>query len=341
MPRRAVLVAVLVLVLAGCGASEVAEVVRPPSTGVCERALSEASDRAPVRLSTFEVDVRDAQQFRRGFGFRADHAYVVRLARNPSARARADVDSQGIPLSKQERRYLNERARVEDETSALRGYLATVPGLSGGLSIEDDAPRHPFVLLRITRPLSAAEARHLSSRARRYRLRQVRYSERHLATVSAQISDVIDSPGSQLQMRTLGVDIDHNAVELEYYSPTATDADALKRRFGSALISKRLPIATPVCVALTSYQASADGRTLTLLWRSKPDLLIGDPVVEAHAHGSRVVVDVVDYLDARMDPATFDDARTAPREATVRLPEPLGARRVVAARDGKTLPNAS
>ena len=102
---------------------------------------------------------RYAEQ-RASFGFRSDIPYVEELIR----RGVWEYDVGYIPVTPAENRYLRLRDRLFLGRRAER-YLRVRRDLDGGISIEDDWPRGPYLLVRLTRDQAAHEATSSGSRA--------------------------------------------------------------------------------------------------------------------------------------------------------------------------------
>lgn len=319
------------LALTGCGPQdeerEQTAIERPAAGPVCERER---------KVPAFDQDVRLAMQLRREFGFRADRAYVERLQRDPAARARqAPEDGAAFPLTADEKPYFKDRYVVQDETGAVARYVGRIRGLSGGVSIEDDGERGAYVGLRVTRDLTKTERRALAQRARRLRLTRVRYSEAELEHTHRQVDDAT-TQSSPVDFQESGVDTDRNAVVLEYTSRSPDAADALKRRFGDRLVAIRRPVSRPACVAPTSYRVAADGRRITLHWRSEPGGLVGRPRAEVREVGDHVLVGGIEnHTTGAVAPVYRPPVS---RTARTTLSRPLGTRDLVAIRSGRKVP---
>lgn len=318
------------LAAAGCASDEGPrrEGTRPMSALVCERVQ---------KPSAFEESVRSAQSSRREYGFRADRKYVERLQRDPAARARgSSEDGADFPVTARERRYFSDRFRVEGEALQVGRYLGSIRGLSGGVSIEDDGRRGAYVGVRITRALTAIERRAVAERARRFELRRVRFSQVELARAQRQIEAVAFSERSRVEHQESGVDIDRNAVVLEYTSRSPDAADSLQQRFGRRLVAVRQPVSIPGCIAPASYAIGSGGRTLSLRWSINPEGLVGRPRAEVREVGDRVLVGGVEnYTTAAVRAILRPDVS---RRVVATLSRPLGDRSVVSIPNGKLVP---
>ena len=165
---------------------------------------------------------------RKRFGFRHGAAYVRRLAE----RGRFAV--YGFPATKREIDYLWLRA---DLTVGPRGerYLKAHAGVDGGLSVEDDWPREPYLLARFTRDVS----RHLAAlKQRSPDAGQPARQARHLQPAGALTAqdrvgrddDALEAAGFHVQ--STGHDISRNVVVVDL-ATRRTDAQAyFAQRYG-------------------------------------------------------------------------------------------------------------
>jgi hypothetical protein len=97
----------------------------------------------PQPLPPEPTRIESYMEQRRAFGFRSDKAHVRKLIRRGNWKY-------GVPVTPREHRYLRLRDRLRLGARAER-YLERRPHLSGGTSIEDDWPRGPYILVRLTR----------------------------------------------------------------------------------------------------------------------------------------------------------------------------------------------
>ena len=195
----------------------------------------QAQERACVRQPAPSLqptaEERDFQGWitaRKRFGFRHGAAYVRRLAE----RGRFAV--YGFPATKREIDYLWLRA---DLTVGPRGerYLKAHAGVDGGLSVEDDWPREPYLLARFTRDVS----RHLAALKQRspmpdnLRAKRVTYSQQALSRAQDRVGrddDALEAAGFHVQ--STGHDISRNVVVVDL-ATRRTDAQAyFAQRYG-------------------------------------------------------------------------------------------------------------
>ncbi len=270
--------------------------------------------------------VERAMSYRRQFGLPSARSHVRRVQRSGARR-----DDQGFAFTRREWRYWNQRSRVElSDTRAVDRYLARRPGLSGGLSIEDDWPRRPYLQVRLTREqaLHAAALR----RIYRHRLRTVavRFSEADLRALQDRISadgDALEAEG--FDVRGLWVDGDDNRVMVQMVSARTDHEAYFQARYGPAVTTFATAEATRLeCTKLQRVRVSSTGRSLRLDWfYSRGDAFEGVELVE---HDDRVEIGIVLRVDFFFG---FDDAR--PARTRVQLSQPLGDRRVIDAATGR------
>src|SRR5918999_5526881 len=121
--------------------SSLALVGAPPADPICHGQL------APwTKAEQEQADIEHYMVTRAEFGFRSDRAYVLDLIR----RDMWEYDVGDFPATPAENRYLRLRDTISLGARAAR-YLRRRPGLSGGVSVEDDWPRGPYLLVRLTR----------------------------------------------------------------------------------------------------------------------------------------------------------------------------------------------
>ena len=276
----------------------------------------------PQRTTRIEGYMED----RRRFGFRSDKAYVRKLVR----RGMWEYDVGYMPATPRENRYLRLRDRLTLGPRAQR-YLRRRPHLSGGVSIEDDWPRGPYMLVRLTRD-RAEHTRALRRRARFPRnLRTVRVpvSERALRRVQHGIDfDAHEADGFHVMMT--GVDIDRSKVEVGLITKRTDHRAYFRARYGRHLWTYVIAteLTSPECAEIVGYDVSADGLTLTVRYASGGGATFDR--AELAEHDDRVEIGIVEQ--GPNGPRHLDYREGT---ATVTLSRPLGTRRVVDATTGK------
>lgn len=262
---------------------------------------------------------------RRGFGFRSDGAYVRKLIQR-------GVWAYGgwIPVTPREQRYLRLRDRLTLGARAHR-YLRRRPNLSGGVSIEDDWPRGPYVLVRLTRG-RAKHTRALKALARfprNLRTVRVRISERALRRIQDRIDfDAHEADGFHL--RSSSVDIYTGTVTIGLITKRADHAEYFRARYGPHVRTFVIhtELTSPECAKIVGYRPAPDGLSLELTYESGGGATFDR--VELVEYDDRVEIGVVEQ--GPNGPRTLELRYEA---TTVVLARPLGERKVVDATTGK------
>ena len=140
----------------------------------------------PTVAEKEQAEIAQYMAQRAEFGFRADEAYVRELIR----RGVWEYDVGYIPVTPEENGYLRLRDKLDLGAKARR-YLKRRRDLSGGVSIRDDWPREPYILVHLTRDRAAHEAnlKRLVRFPGNLRTDQVLYSERQLDELANRIGD--------------------------------------------------------------------------------------------------------------------------------------------------------
>lgn len=263
---------------------------------------------------------------RRRFGFRSDEAYVRKLIR----RGMWEYDVGYMPATPRENRYLRLRDRL-DLGAAARRYLRRRPNLSGGVSIEDDWPGEPYILVRLTRD-RAKHTRALKRRARfprNLRTVRVQISERALRRIQDRIDFDAHEPDG-FHVTGSGVDIRTGTVGIELITKRTDHAEYFRARYGPRVRTFVIhtELTSPECAKIVSYDVASDRLTLTLTYESG-----GGATFDR--------VEFVEYHD-RVEIGVVEQGPNGPRranllyvETTVALARPLGSRRVIDATTGK------
>jgi hypothetical protein len=271
--------------------------------------------------------VEQAMAYRRMFGLPSGRRYVRRVQRSGARR-----DDQGYAFTRREWRYWRMRTRIElSDKRRVERYLDRRPGLSGGISIEDDWPAGPYLQVRVTRD----PAVHQSALRRLYRHRlravAVEHPDPALQALRDRISadrDALEAEG--FDIRGLGIDQDANRVVVHMVSSRSDHQQVFQERYGPAVLAFATPDDERLeCEELDGYRVSSTGRSLVLLWTHSSGEELA--TVELTEHADRVEVGIVQRVPFFGGP---DDARFG--RTRVQLAAPLRGRRVIDAATGLT-----
>jgi hypothetical protein len=263
---------------------------------------------------------------RRQFGFRGGKAYVRKLIR----RGMWAYGAGSMPATAREKRYLRLRDRLALGAAASR-YLIRRPNLSGGVSIEDDWPRGPYMLVRLTRdrPLHTRRLKRLARFPRNLRTARVQVSERELSRIQDRIDfDAHEPEGFHIAGTT--VDIYTGTVAIDLITRRTDHLEYFRARYGPYVRTYVIAteLTSPECAEILSYRTAPDGLSLQLRYAS------GGGATFDH-------VELAEY-DDRVELGVVEQGPNGPRtadyrvgEATVALSRPLGARTVIDATTGK------
>jgi hypothetical protein len=271
--------------------------------------------------------VEQAIGYRGIFGFRRDRAYVRRVQRTGRS------DETGVAFTPREWRYLRMRSRIENSGWGVDRYLRRHPDLSGGTSIEDDWPRGPYLLVRLTRDqaLHEAELKRIYRYPENLRTALVPYSERYLRDVQDALDwDAAEADG--FDIRGTSVDIDYHRVAVDLVTARTDHARYFAERYGPAVVTRVIATEPTYlsCAQTRGYRLSPGGRSLRLLYFSGGSGRFER--VELTERGGRVDVGIVERRSHGFETA---DLRFESR--VIRLRRPLGDRRVVDAGTGKAV----
>jgi hypothetical protein len=294
-------------------------------------ALVAGGDQAPERFCPQPEPPRQSRierymEDRRRFGFRSDRAYVRKLVR----RGMWEYDVGYMPATPRENRYLRLRDRLELGERARR-YLGRRPHLYGGLSIEDDWPRGPYLLVRLTRD-RAKHTRALRERARFPRnLRTVRVavSYRGLRRIQERVDfDAHEADG--FHVMSTGISIGAGKVRIGLITKRTDHAEYFAARYGPHVETHVMAteLTSPECAEIVGFHASPDGLTLTVRYASG-----GGAEYERYElveHDDRVEIGIVEQGSNG-----FRTLERVEKEQAVVLSRPLGTRRVIDATTGK------
>lgn len=235
-----------------------------PTVGMTVGAVCEY-DPEP-RLSRQERDLRETIAARKGWGLPHGRSFVRRVNADPAAHRRG-FELLDFPMTAREARYFRLRFRFQEprHTRRLDAYLRSQRDSFGGVSIEDDYPRSPYMLVHFTKDL----ARHRRAIAQRFALRfvvrRVRYSQR----VLRRLQDAIDDEALEREgINFLASWTEPGRVRLQVTTPRADARDVVRRLYGPA-VSVTVVAATPTYLACSSpetYRVGEDGRTVDVTY---------------------------------------------------------------------------
>ena len=158
------------------------------------------------------------------------------------------------------------------DASGPRGerYLKAHAGVDGGLSVEDDWPREPYLLARFTRDVAAPSRRAQAALARcpdNLRAKRVTYSQQALSRAQDRVGrddDALEAAGFHVQ--STGHDISRNVVVVDL-ATRRTDAQAyFAQRYGrrvKPVVRAKDPTVVECATAVT-FERSPAPRTLTI-----------------------------------------------------------------------------
>ena len=324
--RAASLVAFLALALA-------AVLIGLAVAGAAPRAYDDVSTASQERLCPEPEPARQPaieryMADRARFGFRADRAYVRMLIRKDMW----ESDVGWIPVTPREDAYLRLRDRLRLGARADR-HLRRHRDLSGGISVEDDWPRGPYLLVRLTRD----RKRHTVALRRRARFpdnlrtTSVALSYRQLRQLQDRISfDAHTTDG--FHVVGTAPDIDRNEVQVELITARTDHRAYFAERYGPHVRTKVIArtLTSPGCGDLFGWLPGPDPTQIVLMFEA------GGGTVADHAevieHADRVEVALVVQVP---NGPTTSESRT--ERFTVTLAAPLGDRPIVDVQTGKRL----
>jgi hypothetical protein len=276
-----------------------------------------------------EAAVKDFAAQRAEFGFRHDLPYVRYLIKQGVW----EYDVGYIPVTKRENRYLRLRDKLDLGRRASH-YLHLHADVSGGVSVQDDWPREPYLLVGFTHDRAKYERalRRLARYPHNLRTKTVRFSERHLDRLSDRIWD--DSK----KLRAIGFileegssNTDTGKVEIGLITKRTDGAAYFERHYGPVKVTVvATEESSPVCTKSSSFKIAPDGMSLTVGWSSGGGAKA--ETIELTEYPDRVEVGAV---ERRYNGATTLEAFGL--EKTVALSAPLGERPVIDAATGLRL----
>ena len=258
MHRVALLVVSLVFALAGtAGAQEL-----PPQSLCIGQSVPKPP---PTEAEKERANLEDWARQRAEFGFRADIAYVKQLVE----RGVWEYDVGYIPVTPAENRYLRLRDRLELGPRAAR-YLRAHRDIDGGVSVEDNWPREPYLLLHLKRDVAKhlAAIRKLARFPRNLRAERVKHSDRELERIADRLwkdSKALAAEGFHLTGTGhaadgyLHVDLITKRTDFKAYFAKRY-GDAVKIEVGAT------ELYSFQCTASDSYRVAEDGLSLTVTY---------------------------------------------------------------------------
>lgn len=267
---------------------------------------------------------------RKSMGFRHDAAYVRELAKE----GLFEYDVGDFPVTRRENEYLKLRDRLTLGAKGNR-YLREHRDVDGGVSVEDDWPREPYLLVRFTRDVR----RHLAALKRvaatpdNLRAKRVRYSERSLARLQDRVSDDwkrLDRAGYHMQ--GVSSDTDSGKVEVELVTKHSNAQAYFSKRYGPRVkvIVTGADETTLECAKAVQYEIAPDGLSLKVVYESGGGAKFERADVAETADG--ISIGIVERVSTG-----FRTADLVITSTTVPLVAPLAARPVIDAATGKRL----
>jgi hypothetical protein len=262
------------------------------------------------------------------FGFRADKAYVRMLIRKDMW----ESDVGWIPVTPREDAYLRLRDRLRLGARANR-YLRRHRELSGGISIEDDWPRGPYMLVRLTRDRKrhTIALRRLARYPENLRTTSVALSYRQLRRLQNRISFEAHTADGFHVVTTAPATV-RNAVRIELITARTDHREYFTARYGPHVRTKVIArtLTSPSCGDLFGWLPGDGPAQVVLVFEA------GGGTVADHAE----VVEHADRVEVALVVQEPNGPRTADSSAerfTVTLAAPLGDRRIIDVQTGKRL----
>ena len=283
----------------------------------------------PTEAEKEQANLQYWASTRAEFGFRADLAYVKELVKEGVW----EYDVGDIPVTPAENRYLRLRDRLELGPRAGR-YLRAHRDIDGGLSVEDDWPREPYLLLHLKRDVAKhlAAIRKLARFPDNLRAERVKRSDRELAKLADKLwkdSEALAAEGFHLSGTGHSAD---GYLHVDLITKRTDYKAYFAKRYGDGL---KIEIeATELfafhCTGSSSYRVAADGLSLDVTYSTGGGNQFAR--IEVTEFPDRVEVGVVEKV--------FNGANTADLRITSQaapLSAPLADRPVVDAYNRRTL----
>lgn len=214
-------------------------------------------------------------------------------------------------------------------------YLRRHPDLEAGLSVQDDWPHEPYLLLRVT-----GDPRRLSPVLRRLarfpyslRLRHVTHSTRELTRIQDRISDDFDALAADgLYVSAVGVDSGRNDVSVELITARTDAAAAFRARYGPLVRVQVIAtsLTSPACADLAGYRPGPQPDTVLVAYQAGGGATFDQAVVTETPEQVTVAIVVQRYNGVTT-------ADSVIREQPITLTAPLGSRAVIDLATGKRL----
>jgi hypothetical protein len=283
----------------------------------------------PTRAEREQAQIQEYMRQRAEFGFRADEAYVRELIR----RGVWEYDVGYIPVTPRENDYLRLRDKL-DLAADAEDYLESRPDLSGGVSIRDDWPREPYILVHLTRDRAAHEAnlKALVPFPNNLRTDLMPYSERQLDALADRIGDDADElRKAGFYLQDVYGDGDTGTAHVGLIT-ARSDAEAyFRNRYGPVTIEiYATELTSLACEDAGDYSISRTGRSVVLHWETGHGTTIER--VELVERDDRVELGIVER-----QPNGNVTAEAIFAKHRVRLSRPLGDRKVIDMADGKRM----
>ncbi len=274
--------------------------------------------------------IQEYQELRGLYGLRTDAEYIHELLRR-GAFTRGTEDLDRFPATPREQRYIELRDQLDLGGRAYR-YLSRQPDIDGGTSIEDDFPRDPYLLVRLTRDRAehTRALRRLVPFSRLLRTKAVALSFRDMERLAARIARAgADRDG--IHVTSAEPDIATNTVRVLVITKRTDAARYFRARYGPRVRTR--VVATELystrCRSLHDYVP--DGARLTIGWEAGGGVTLDH--IEVAEYDDRVEIGVV--VRSYNGPQTLESSRV---DAVVVLSRPLGDREVVDATTGRVVP---
>ncbi len=293
---------------------------------VCRGQNAPKPPPTPAQKEQDELESYAAQ--RAEFGFRHDLPYVKELIR----RGVWEYDVGQIPVTPRENRYLRLRDKIEIGTRGDR-YLREHREDVGTISVEDDWPREPYLLLRFKRNVS--EHLRALKRVVRYpdnlRAVRTRFSEQDLKRLTNEIWRD-KAKLRKVGFIVIGTGIGSNRAHVDVTTKRTDAAAYFRKHYGPGV---KVEVGAPeehvlVCADANRYEIAPDGMSLTVHWDSGGSNKLER--IEITEFPDRVEVGVVEKMSTG-----FNTADLRFEHAPAALSAPLGDRAVVNAGTGRRM----
>ncbi|MBE2319690.1 hypothetical protein DVA67_027220 [Solirubrobacter sp. CPCC 204708] len=288
-----------------------------------------APQPAPTAAEKELAQLKEYARQRAEFGFRSDLAYVRKLVKA----GRYEYDVGYIPVTKREDDYLKLRDRLQIGDAGYR-YIRPIRDFYGGISVEDDWPREPYLLIRFTRNVEGylAGLKRVARFPDNLRAKRVRFSERELDRLRDRVhedSRRLRKAGFHIQGSSY--DTDKGVAEIELVTKRTDAKTYFRKRYGARV----KPIVTDTettaleCGNPTSYRIAPDGGSIVVRYETGGGAVYER--TELVEHADRIEIGIVERAPTGFRTADLQ-IRDAPATA---LSAPLGTRAVIDMRTGR------